>query len=107
MSDIEIANSVKMNKIKDIANDIGVSCDDVILYGDYKAKICKNGSKRGKLILVTATSPTPMGEGKTTVSIGLCDALKKLGKNSILSLREPSMGPVFGMKGGACGGGFS
>ena len=78
------------------------------MYGDYKAKIkCSNINPKGKLVLVTAISPTPFGEGKTTVSIGLADALKGMGKKAMLALREPSMGPVFGMKGGATGGGYS
>ena len=108
MNDIEISKSSKKDNIVDIAKDIGVKSEDLILYGDYKAKIKKNlNNPKGKLILVTAISPTPFGEGKTTVSIGLGDALKKLNKNVMITLREPSMGPVFGMKGGATGGGYS
>ena len=110
MTDIEIARSCKMKKISAVAKTIGLSKDDLILYGDYKAKIKKDFSKeksKAKLILVTAISPTPFGEGKTTVSIGLVDALKKQGESVIAALREPSMGPVFGMKGGAAGGGYS
>ena len=109
MTDIEISrNSNKLNII-DVGKKIGFKKNDLELYGNYKAKIKNiNGRKKqGKLILVTAISPTPMGEGKTTVSIGLGDALNKLGKKIIIALREPSMGPVFGMKGGATGGGYS
>ena len=107
MTDIEISrNSNKLNLI-DVARKIGIKKKDLELYGNYKAKITNiNGRKKqGKLILVTAISPTPMGEGKTTVSIGLGDALNKLDKKVIIALREPSMGPVFGKKGGAIGGG--
>lgn len=108
MIDIEIARSVEKRDIRDVARDLNLEEDDLVLYGTDKAKI-KNvhPSKFGKLVLVTAISPTPYGEGKTTVSIGLVDALRKLGKKSIAVLREPSMGPVFGMKGGATGGGYS
>ena len=111
MTDIEIARSVKLEKIDEIAKKIGIDEEDIELYGKYKAKISnevynKNKEKKnGKLILVTAISPTPLGEGKTTVSIAIADGLKKIGKNSILALREPSLGPVFGIKGGATGGG--
>ena len=109
-SDIEIARSVNPMNIMDVAKKIGI-CDYVIPYGKYKAKIsidniCDKKIK-SKLILVTAINPTPMGEGKTTVSISLSDALNKLGKKSILALREPSLGPVFGIKGGAAGGGYA
>ena len=108
MTDIEIANSIKKKDIVDVAKEIGIIKDNLILYGNDKAKIINHDNNRkGHLILVTAISPTPMGEGKTTVSIGLNDALRKLNKNSIAVLREPSMGPVFGMKGGATGGGYS
>ncbi len=108
MKDIEIARSIKKLNIKDVAEKIGLSEDDLILYGDDKAKIKKAPcGKKGKLVLVTAISPTPYGEGKTTVSIGLVDALRKMGVNAVGVLREPSMGPVFGMKGGATGGGYS
>ena len=108
MKDIEIARSIKKLDIIEVAKKIGLSSDDLVLYGNDKAKI-KNFTcgKNGKLILVTAISPTPYGEGKTTVSIGLTDALRKIGKDAIAVLREPSMGPVFGMKGGATGGGYS
>ena len=109
MTDIEISRKSKKLNICDVAESIGIKKDDLILYGNYKAKIkkVKKSKKQGKLILVTAISPTPMGEGKTTVSIGLGDALNRLGKNIIIALRQPSMGPVFGMKGGATGGGYS
>jgi len=109
-SDIEIARSINPMNIMDVAKKIGI-CDYIIPYGKYKAKIsiddiCDKKIK-SKLILVTAINPTPMGEGKTTVSISLSDALNKLGKKSILALREPSLGPVFGIKGGAAGGGYA
>lgn len=109
-SDIEIARSVNPMNIMDVAKKIGI-CDYIIPYGKYKAKIsiddiCDKKIK-SKLILVTAINPTPMGEGKTTVSISLSDALNKLGKKSVLALREPSLGPVFGIKGGAAGGGYA
>lgn len=109
-SDIEIARSVNPMNIMDVAKKIGI-CDYIIPYGKYQAKIsiddiCDKKIK-SKLILVTAINPTPMGEGKTTVSISLSDALNKLGKKSILALREPSLGPVFGIKGGAAGGGYA
>lgn len=108
MTDIEIAHKAAKLPIGKVAKKIGLSSDELILYGDDKAKINKiPGEKKGKLILVTATNPTPYGEGKTTVSIGLADALNSLNKNVLLALREPSLGPVFGMKGGATGGGYS
>ena len=109
MTDIEISRKSKKLNICDVAEKIGIKKEDLMLYGDYKAKITKikKRKKQGKLILVTAISPTPMGEGKTTVSIGLGDALNRMGKNIIIALRQPSMGPVFGMKGGATGGGYS
>ena len=108
MTDIEISRKSKKEPIQEIAKKIGLKEKDLILYGEYKAKIKKLIDKpKGKLILVTAISPTPFGEGKTTVSIGLADALQKSGKKTIVALREPSMGPVFGMKGGATGGGYS
>lgn len=110
MTDIEIASKIKGKNILDIAKNLSIPSDALEFYGNYKAKInftkIKN-NKKGKLVLVTAISPTPYGEGKTTVSIGLDDALCKMGKKSILALREPSLGPVFGMKGGATGGGYS
>ena len=108
MTDIEIARKADKKNIKEIASLLGLDDDDYIMYGNDKAKIVKKPiDRKGKLILVTAISPTPYGEGKTTVSIGLGDAFRKLHKNSVIVLREPSMGPVFGMKGGATGGGYS
>lgn len=109
MTDIEIASSIKMERIEEIGKKLGLN-DELEFYGKYKAKIDDTMVKtnaRGKLILVTAVNPTPFGEGKTTVSIGLLDALCFLKKNAIGVLREPSLGPVFGMKGGATGGGYS
>ena len=113
MSDIEIARNTKLEKIVKIAEKYAIQEDDLEVYGKYKAKITKEFIKKqenkpdGKLILVTAINPTPLGEGKTTVAIGLSDALNKIGKNSVLALREPSLGPVFGVKGGATGGGYA
>ena len=108
MTDLEIANSVELNNINDIANKLNLTSDDIDTYGKYKAKILKEkGDKHGKVILVTAINPTPYGEGKTTVSIGLADAFNKLNNSVCLALREPSLGPVFGIKGGATGGGYS
>jgi len=112
LSDIEIANSVKPEKIKKIAKKIGVNSDDLEPYGKYKAKlplylIDESKIKNNHLILVTALTPTPAGEGKTTVSVGLVDGLNKIGKQATVVLREPSLGPVFGIKGGAAGGGFA
>ena len=113
MSDIEIARNTQLNKITDITDELGIPEEYVEQYGKYKAKISNDyykeikDRKNGKLILVTAINPTPLGEGKTTTSIGLADGLRVLGKKSILALREPSLGPVFGIKGGATGGGYS
>ena len=108
MTDIEIARSVEGLNIKEIGKKIGLDDSNLVYYGFDKAKIKYNPTKRnGKLVLVTAISPTPLGEGKTTVSIGLADAMNKLGKKVVAVLREPSMGPVFGIKGGATGGGRS
>lgn len=113
MTDIEIAQKAKMERINVIAEKIGLTEDDYEQYGKYKAKVSlevleKNKDKKdGKLILVTAITPTPPGEGKSTVTVGLTQAFNKLGYNSIAALREPSLGPVFGMKGGATGGGMS
>ena len=108
MSDLEIAHSIKLKNISDIASKINLSLNDIEMYGNSKAKIIKSkGDKSGKVILVTAINPTPYGEGKTTVSIGLADAFNKLNKSICLVLREPSLGPVFGVKGGATGGGYS
>lgn len=109
MTDIEIASSCKMKPIKDVAKSIGIE-NKIENYGNYKAKIAYekiDKTHNGKLILVTSIHPTPYGEGKTTLSIGINDALRKIGKNSIAVLREPSLGPTFGMKGGATGGGKS
>lgn len=112
MKDIEIARKNKLENIINIAKKINLEEDELEFYGKYKAKITKEidklqNTKDGKLILVTSINPTPLGEGKTTVSISIADALNKLGKNAILALREPSLGPVFGIKGGATGGGYS
>ena len=108
MTDIEIARSVKPQKIVDIAKKLGVSKNNLELYGNYKAKISLSyGKKKGKLILVTAINPTAAGIGKTTVSIGLADAFSKQNKSICLALRQPSLGPVFGLKGGATGGGYA
>ena len=110
MTDLEIARKVKMRPIGEIANKLGINPDDLELYGKYKAKLPLkyiDREKFGKLILVSAISPTPAGEGKTTVSIGLSQALNRIGKRSVVVLREPSLGPVFGIKGGATGGGYS
>ena len=109
-SDIQISNECKMQDIRKIGKKLNLSEEDLELYGKYKAKIDVdniNSLKKGKLILVTSINPTPYGEGKTTMSIGINDALNLLGKNSIVVLREPSLGPVFGIKGGAAGGGYS
>ncbi|QQK81050.1 formate--tetrahydrofolate ligase [Salicibibacter cibi] len=112
-SDVEIAQYAKMKPIEEVAEKMGVGRSKLELYGDYKAKINEDQQIRienegnGKLILMTGISPTPAGEGKTTTSIGLADALQKIGKNAAVAIREPSVGPVFGMKGGAAGGGYS
>ncbi|MCX7950970.1 MAG: formate--tetrahydrofolate ligase [Clostridiales bacterium] len=111
-SDIEIAQEAKLSDIREIAKKLDITEDDIELYGKYKAKVDYNilknkPSKNGKLILVTAINPTPAGEGKTTTSIGVADALTYLGKKTAVALREPSLGPVFGIKGGAAGGGYS
>ena len=113
LSDIEIAQKAKMHKIQDVAAKLGIPEDALEPYGRYKAKVSLNyidtlkAKKNGKLILVTAISPTPAGEGKTTTTVGLGDALNHIGKKAIICLREPSLGPVFGMKGGAAGGGYA
>ncbi len=111
MTDIEIAQSCKMQPISQIARTAGIREEDIDYYGKYKAKLSldllKKEGEDGKLILVTAMTPTPAGEGKTTTTIGLADALKKLGKKVSVALREPSLGPVFGIKGGAAGGGYA
>lgn len=112
MTDIEIAEKVELEKIDKIAKKLNIDEDDIECYGKYKAKISNKVYKKledkkdGKLILVTAINPTPLGEGKTTVSIAIADGLSRIGKKSILALREPSLGPVFGIKGGATGGGY-
>ncbi|MGG7164587.1 formate--tetrahydrofolate ligase [Clostridium ihumii] len=110
-TDIEIAQSAKMLPIVEVAKSMGLKEDDVELYGKYKAKISLDVLNRekenGKLILVTAINPTPAGEGKSTVTIGLGQAMNKMGKNAVIALREPSLGPVFGVKGGAAGGGYA
>ncbi len=111
MTDIEIARNTKLKNIQEIANEINIDTEDLEQYGKYKAKISDkiykkiDNNKSGKLVLVTAMSPTPLGEGKTTVSIAIADGLRKINQKSILALREPSLGPVFGIKGGATGGG--
>lgn len=108
MTDIEIANSVKLRPITEIAKEIGLGEDDIEQYGKYKCKILNaSGKPTDKLVLVTAVNPTSLGEGKTTTSIGLADGLKRIGKKVCLALREPSLGPVFGIKGGATGGGHA
>ncbi|MEF9932922.1 MAG: formate--tetrahydrofolate ligase, partial [Cetobacterium sp.] len=112
-TDIQIAQESKLLKIVDVAKKLNLEDDDFEVYGKYKAKLNLsllqklNDKKDGKLILVTAITPTPAGEGKSTVTVGLTQALNRLGKKSIAALREPSLGPVFGMKGGATGGGYS
>ena len=113
LSDIEIAQAAKMQRIVKVAEKLGIPEDELVPYGHYKAKISLSyvdslaQKKDGKLILVTAISPTPAGEGKTTTTVGLGDALNKIGKKAVICLREPSLGPVFGMKGGAAGGGYA
>lgn len=111
LTDIEIAQSCKLKPIVDIAKKCGVEEDDLEFYGKYKAKIdvsrLNKKPRKAKLVLVTAITPTPAGEGKTTMTIGLADALNKIGKQTVVAIREPSLGPVFGIKGGACGGGYA
>ena len=112
-TDIEIAQEATLLPIKEVAANIGIKEDDLELYGKYKAKFDSHfmdevkNNEDGKLVLVTAINPTPAGEGKTTTSVGVSQALNKLGKKTICALREPSLGPVFGMKGGAAGGGYA
>ena len=121
-TDIEIAQEATLLPIKEVAANIGIKEDDLELYGKYKAKFKDNGltifltshfmdevknNEDGKLVLVTAINPTPAGEGKTTTSVGVSQALNKLGKKTICALREPSLGPCFGIKGGAAGGGYA
>jgi formate--tetrahydrofolate ligase len=111
LQDIEIARAAKLRPIVDVAEEAGIPADCLEPYGRYKAKVLNTAlpksERQGALILVTAVNPTPAGEGKTTVSIGLADGLRALGKRTMLALREPSQGPVFGMKGGAAGGGYA
>src|SRR5918911_4273972 len=113
LSDIEIAQQAKMQRVTELAKKLGIPDDALEPYGHYKAKVSLgyikslSGKKDGKLVLVTAISPTPAGEGKTTTTVGLTDALNFIGKKAMLSLREPSLGPSFGMKGGAAGGGYA
>ena len=110
-SDIAIAQAAKLRPIRDVAAELGLSDDEVELYGKYKAKISvralESRPQTGRLVLVTGINPTPAGEGKSTVSVGVTQALRRLGKNAILAIREPSLGPVFGVKGGAAGGGYA
>lgn len=111
-SDIEICQQTQLRPINEIANSIGIGEEYLEAYGRYKAKIdyarlCQGQGKSGKLVLVTAITPTPAGEGKTTTTVGLADGLKRIGKNVVVALREPSLGPVFGIKGGAAGGGYA
>ena len=112
-TDIEIAQSVELKPITEVVEKVGIGFDDLELYGKYKAKLsfdkinAVKDNKPGKLILVTAINPTPAGEGKSTMSIGLADALNKIGKKTMIALREPSLGPVMGIKGGAAGGGYA
>ncbi len=113
LTDVEIAQQAKIEKIIDIAKKLNLTEDDLELYGKYKAKISREvwdkikNNRTGKLILMTAITPTPAGEGKTTTSIGLADAFNKLGRKVCVALREPSLGPCFGIKGGAAGGGYA
>ena len=113
LSDIEIAQNAKLKDISEIASMLGIDEKGIEPYGHYKAKISNEtienlkDKEDGKLILVTAINPTPAGEGKTTTTIGLGDALNKMGKKTIIAVREPSLGPVFGVKGGAAGGGYA
>ena len=112
-TDIEIAQESVMQPIAEIAEKLGMSADDIELYGKYKAKLSEDyiesleDKPEGKLVLVTAINPTPAGEGKTTVTVGLGEAMPKIGENAVIALREPSMGPVMGIKGGAAGGGYA
>ena len=112
-SDIEIAQDAKLVHIKEVAKKLEINEDDLDFYGKYKAKLSDElidkvkDNKDGKLILVTAINPTPAGEGKTTITVGLGQAFSKIGKKAVIALREPSLGPCFGIKGGAAGGGMS
>ena len=109
LSDIEIAESAELIDVREVAKKLNLTENELELYGKYKAKISlpKDAKRTAKLVLVTAINPTASGEGKTTVSIGLADGLSKIGKSACLALREPSLGPVFGIKGGAAGGGYA
>ena len=113
LSDIEIAHQARLREIDDVAGDLGINYEELEHYGKYKAKLNEtlfrrvNSNKDGKLVLVTAINPTPAGEGKTTITVGLGEAMAKIGKKAVVALREPSLGPVFGMKGGAAGGGYA
>ena len=110
MTDVEIARSIKLKKIQDISKELGIPDDALETYGKYKAKIDDKQikiNKKGKLVLITSINPTPLGEGKTTIAIGLADGLRRINQKSVLALREPSLGPVFGIKGGAAGGGYA
>lgn len=113
LSDIEIARSIEMKNIAEVAKEYGIDADDLEMYGKYKAKLSEEflkaheDKKRGKLVLVTAINPTPAGEGKTTTLVGLGQAFKEMGKSAVIALREPSLGPCFGVKGGAAGGGYA
>lgn len=112
-SDIEIAQEAKMLHIREVAQQLGISEDELEFYGKYKAKLTDElwervkDNKDGKLVLVTAINPTPAGEGKTTTTAGIGEAMAKLGKKAAIALREPSLGPCFGIKGGAAGGGYA
>ena len=112
-SDLEIAQEIEMQDIASVAKKYGIAAEELELYGKYKAKLSplvyekRKEKKDAKLVLVTAINPTPMGEGKTTTSVGLMDALNRLGKKALLAVREPSLGPCFGIKGGAAGGGYA
>ena len=113
LSDIEIAHQANLREIDDVAGDLGIQYEELEHYGKYKAKLNEklfsrvNSNKDGRLVLVTAINPTPAGEGKTTITVGLGEAMTKIGKKAVVALREPSLGPVFGMKGGAAGGGYA
>ena len=113
LTDIEIAQQAEMEPIKNVAAKLGMSEDDIEMYGKYKAKISDEymqsvkNNENGKLILVTAINPTPAGEGKTTTTVGLGEAFGRMGKKAVIALREPSLGPCFGIKGGAAGGGYA
>ena len=113
LNDIEIAQQAEMKNIKEVAAKLDIKEDDIEMYGKYKAKLSDEliasvqKNKNGKLILVTAINPTPAGEGKTTITVGLGEAMGRLNKKAVIALREPSLGPCFGIKGGAAGGGYA